>query len=139
MKNSPRIKSTLTVLFENQFWVGIYERYSGDQYEACKIVFGAEPKDYEVYEFLLKNQDKLKLSPPIKFEAAEERKINPKRMQREISNQLQERGIGTKAQQALKLQHEQNKLERKTKARKQKRAEKERKYALRREKKKTKN
>lgn len=41
----------------------------------------------------------------------EERKINPKRMQHEINGQLQDRGMGTKAQQALKLQHEQNKLE----------------------------
>lgn len=41
----------------------------------------------------------------------EERKINPKRMQHEINGQLQDRGMGTKVQQALKLQHEQNKLE----------------------------
>ena len=34
-------------------------------------------------------------------------------MQREINSQLQDKGIGTKAQQALKLQHEQCKLERK--------------------------
>jgi len=43
--------------------------------------------------------------------------------------------MGTKAQQALKLQHEQNKLERKNKSREQKEAEKERQYALRHEKK----
>ena len=35
-------------------------------------------------------------------------------MQREIQSQLQDKGIGTKAQKALKLQHEQCKLERKT-------------------------
>lgn len=81
----------------------------------------------------------MKFSPPIKSEKIEGRKINPKRMQREISGQLQERGMGTKAQQALKLQHEQNKLERKTKSREQKEAEKERQYALRQEKKKAKH
>lgn len=32
-------------------------------------------------------------------------------MQYEINGQLQDRGMGTKVQQALKLQHEQNKLE----------------------------
>ena len=88
----------------------------------CKITFGAEPKDYEVYEFLLKNWHKLKFSPPIQAEVIAERKINPKRMQREINSQLQDKGIGTKAQQALKLQHEQCKLERKTKSREQKEA-----------------
>ena len=60
-------------------------------------------------------------------------------MQREIQSQLQDKGIGTKAQKALKLQHEQCKLERKTKSREQKEAEKERQFAIRQEKKKTKH
>ncbi len=105
----------------------------------CKITFGAEPKDYEVYEFLLKNWHKLKFSPPIQSEVIVERKINPKRMQREINSQLQDKGIGTKAQQALKLQHEQCKLERKTKSREQKEAEKDRQFSIRQEKKKAKH
>ena len=132
------MKCSLTIMFEAPFWIGLYERYDDGNYEVCKITFGAEPKDYEVHEFLLRNWRKLKFSPPIKSEKIEGRKINPKRMQREISGQLQERGMGTKAQQALKLQHEQNKLERKTKSREQKEAEKERQYALRQEKKKAK-
>lgn len=133
------IKSSLTIMFEAPFWIGLYERYDDGKYEVCKITFGAEPKDYEVYDFLLKNWKKLKFSPQIKSEIMEEKKINPKRLQREINNQLQDRGIGTKAQQALKLQHEQNKLERKTKNREQREAEKERQYALRQEKKKAKH
>ena len=133
------MKSSLTILFEAPFWIGLYERIDGDIYEVCKITFGAEPKDYEVYDFLLQNWRTLKFSPPLKADRIEERKINPKRMQREINNQLQDRGIGTKAQQALKLQHEQNKLERKTKSREQREAEKERQYALRQEKKKAKH
>lgn len=60
-------------------------------------------------------------------------------MQREIHNQLQDKDIGTKAQQALKLQHEQYKLERKTKSREQKEAEKDRRFAIRQEKKKAKH
>lgn len=132
-------KSSLTILFENPFWIGLYERYDDGKYEVCKITFGAEPKDYEVYDFLLKNWHKLKFSPPVKAEKIEEQKINPKRMQREINKQLENRGIGTKAQQALKLQHEQNKTERKVKSREQKELEKERQYALRQEKKKAKH
>ena len=38
-------------------------------------------------------------------------------MQREIQSQLQDKGVGTKAQQALKLQHEQCKLDVKPRAR----------------------
>ncbi len=128
-------KSSLTILFENPFWIGLYERFDDDKYEVCKITFGAEPKDYEVYDFLLKNWHMLKFSPPVKTEKSIERKINPKRMQREINSRLENKGIGTKAQQALKLQHEQDKIERKTQSREQK----ERQYALRQEKKKAKH
>ena len=132
-------QSSLTILFEAPFWIGLYERTDNGKYEVCKITFGSEPKDYEVYEFLLKNWHKLKFSPPIQAEVFIERKLNPKRMQREIQSQLQDKGVGTKAQQALKLQHEQCKLERKAKSREQKEAEKDRQFAIRQEKKKAKH
>lgn len=133
------MKSSLTVLFEAPFWIGLYERIDENKYEVCKITFGAEPKDYEVYDFLLRNWDKLKFSPPVEAEVSQDRKINPKRMQREINSHLQNKGVGTKAQQALKLQHEQTKIERKIKSREQREAEQDRQYALRQEKKKAKH
>lgn len=88
---------------------------------------------------MLHNWKYLQFSPPVKDEKVEEKRINPKRMQREISSQLQDRGIGTKAQQALKLQHQQNKIERKTRSKEQKEAEAERQFILRQEKKKAKH
>ena len=94
-------KSSLTIMFENPFWIGLYERFDNGNYEVCKITFGAEPKDYEIYDYLLQNWHKLKFSPPIKTDKIKDRKINPKRMQREINSQLEDKGIGTKAQQAL--------------------------------------
>ncbi len=133
------IKSDLTIMFESSLWIGIYERHDDGQYEVCKIIFGAEPKDYEIYDFLLKNRKNMKFCSPIKSEIEKERKINPKRMRREINNRLQNKGIGTKARQALKMQREQNKLERKKINREQKEAEKDRQYALRSEKKKAKH
>ncbi len=86
----------------------------------------------------MKNLHSLKFSPPVKTDRMVERKINPKRIQRKINSQLESKGIGTKAQQALKLQHEQSKIERKSQSREQKEAEKKRQYALRQEKKKAK-
>jgi hypothetical protein len=133
------VRSSLTVFFEAPFWVGVYERIDNDKYEVCKITFGSEPKDYEVYDFLLENWHRLRFSPPVIAEKIEERKINPKRMHREINNQLKNKGIGTKAQQALKLQHEKNKMERKMKSRELKEEEKERKFVLRQIKKKAKH
>lgn len=132
-------KSSLTIMFENPFWIGLYERFDNGTYEVCKITFGAEPKDYEVYDYLLQNWHKLKFSPPIKTDKTKDRKINPKRMQREINSQLEDKGIGTKAQQALQLQREQSKVEKRARTKEQKEAEKERQYALRQEKKKAKH
>lgn len=102
-------KTSLTVTFEEPFWIGLYERESDGAYEVCKITFGAEPKDYEVYEFLLRNWHGLSFSPKLQSSTLSERRLNPKRLQSEIKRQLELRGIGTKAQEALKLQHEQNK------------------------------
>lgn len=88
---------------------------------------------------MLKNWHKLKFSPPVKIDRIKEQKINPKRMQREINSQLENKGIGTKAQQALKLQHEHNKTEKKVKSREQRDAEKQYQFALWQEKKKAKH
>lgn len=131
--------ATLTVFFEEPFWVGLYERQWDGKYEVCKITFGAEPKDNEVYDFVLKNWNKLKLSPAIEAAAIRETQINPKRMQRAIHRQLENTGIGTKAQQALKLQQEQKKLERNITSRAQREAEKERQFELRQKKHKAKH
>lgn len=131
--------SKLAVFFEEPFWVGIYEREFEGKYEVCKITFGAEPKDYEVYEFMRKNCGWLQFSPSLEATAINDKRINPKRMQRKINKQLQHSGVGTKAQQALKLQHERGKLERKTRSREQRNAEKERQFQLRQEKRKEKH
>lgn len=133
------IVSKLTVLFEDPFWIGLYEREDNGRYEVCKITFGAEPKDYEVYEFLLKNFSKLRFSPSIEVEAKAEKQTNPKRMQRNIKKQIGDIRLGTKAQQALKLQQEQGKLDRKERSREQREAEKERQFELRQEKRKEKH
>lgn len=131
--------STLTVLFEDPFWIGIYEREGHGRYEVCKITFGPEPKDYEVYAFFLRNWNQLKFSPALEAEAKAGKQINPKRLQRHVNRQIAGLGIGTKAQQALKLQQEQGKLERKAHSRAQREAETRRQFEIRQEKRKEKH
>ena len=97
---------SLTVFFEDPFWVGVLQRTDGTRLEVCKITFGAEPKDYEVYEFLLTNWGRFRFSPMLPDDGAEEKKVNPKRMRRAISRELQKHGVSTKAQMALQLQRE---------------------------------
>lgn len=125
--------SKLTVLFEGPFWIGLYERADDGRYEVCKITFGAEPKDCEVYDFLLRNWHRLRFSPSIKSAALCERRVNPKRMQRQVRRELTV-GIGTRAQQALKLQQAEGKQARQKRSREQYEAEARRQFSLRQEK-----
>ena len=98
--------STLTISFEAPFWVGLYEREEEGLYQVCKIPFGAEPKDYEVYAFLQRHWKDLTFSPPLPAGTVPRARINPKRLQREIRKQLQTPAIGTKAQQALQAAYQ---------------------------------
>lgn len=133
------LSCTLTILFEAPFWVGLYERSGDGRYEVCKITFGAEPRDYEVYAFILRYGGRLAFSPAVADTGEMVRHRNPKRMQREIRKSLADTGIGTKAQQVLQLQREQNKQERKDVRKERRAAEQERQFRLRREKKKAKH
>ena len=128
----------LTVFFEEPFWVGIFERIENGKLSAAKVTFGAEPKDYEAYEFILKHYYDLQFSPAVAT-AVKESTHNPKRIQRDIRKSLDRTGIGTKSQQALKLQQEQNKQERKVKGCKQKLAKAERLFELKQQKRKEKH
>ena len=127
-----------TVFFEDPFWVGVFERIENGKLSVAKVTFGAEPKDYEIYEFVLKHYYDLQFSPAVAT-VVKESKQNPKRIQREIKKSLAQTGIGTKSQQALKLQQEQNKQERKARSREQKLAEAARLFELKQQKKKEKH
>lgn len=133
-----KVSGSLTVFFEEPFWVGVFERISDNKLSACKVTFGAEPKDYEIYDFVLKNYYQLRFSPAVASEARRSAH-NPKRAQREAHRQTESVGIGTKSQQALKLQQEQFKTERMTKSRERHEAEKERRFELKQQKKKKKH
>ena len=133
-----KVSGRLTVCFEAPFWVGIFECISDGKLSVCKVTFGAEPKDYEVYDFVLKNYYQLRFSPAVATNV-KETGCNPKRIQREVRKQVQNAGIGTKSQQALKLQQEQLKTERKTVSREQREAEKQRQFELKRQKRKEKH
>ena len=62
-----------------------------------------------------------------------------KRRQREAGKQTMQAGIGTKSQQALQLQREERKTERRQAGREQKEAEKQRMFELKRQKRKEKH
>ena len=128
----------LTVYFDDPFWVGVFERIEDEKLSVCKVTFGAEPKDYEVLEFILKNYGQLKFSPSVDVKVRKEAK-NPKRIQREARKEIAQSGTGTKSQQALQQQREENKLIRKSISKQKKEAEKQRQYDLKQQKRKEKH
>ena len=133
-----KVNGKLTVFFEEPFWVGIFERIEDGKLSVAKVTFGAEPKDYEVQEFILKNFYVLRFSLGMSTVVKDSKK-NPKRIQRDEKKQMLETGIGTKSQQALKLQQEQNKQEHKMKSREQKEEKEQRLFELKQQKKKEKH
>lgn len=133
-----KVSGKLTVYFEAPFWVGVFERVRDGKLSVAKVTFGTEPKDYEVQEYIQKCYSGLKFSPAVDT-GVKDIKRNPKRMQREAKRQMQETGIGTKSQQALKLQQEQNKQEHKVRRREKKEAEELRMFKLKQQKKREKH
>lgn len=130
---------SLTVYFEEPFWVGVFERIEEGKLYVCKVTFGAEPKDYEVWEFILRHYYELKFSPAIKTELKQSAADNPKRRRRNVKKQLQNAGIGTKSQQALAAQREELKIERKKVSKEQREAEKQRQFDMKQQKRKEKH
>ena len=128
----------LTVFFEGPFWVGVFERVSNGKLSVCKIVFGAEPKDYEVWDFILKHYYELKFSPAIETEV-KQTADNPKRRQRNAKKQLQISGVGTKSQKALQMQREEMKIKKKQISKEQRETEKQRQFDLKQQKRKAKH
>lgn len=127
------------VFFEAPFWVGVFEQTCDGKLSVCKVTFGAEPKGADIWRFILNHYDKLKFSPAVEFEEGTRKRLNPKRLHREVKKQIDSVGIGTKSQQALKLQHEQGKQERKDRYRKHQEAEKQFQFKLKQQKKKQKH
>ena len=133
-----KVSVVLRVFFEDPFWIGVLERVEVGRMTVCKITFGPEPKDYEVHGFLAKEYYGLRFSPAVAA-AVKENHVNPKRIQRQVRRELQDTGMGTKSQQALKLQHEQIKTGRKAVSREKKEAEARRQFELKQQKKKEKH
>jgi hypothetical protein len=127
----------LTVLFESPFWIGIFEKEQDGQYFVARTVFGAEPRDFEIFEFIINKMDQLKFSNPQEGEIVK-RKVNPKRVQREVKLELSKKNIVSKAQDVLRLEIEKNKKERRSINSKLKEAIKQEHFELKQQKKKEK-
>jgi len=104
----------LTVFYDGQFWVGVLEEVIDEKLKAVRYVFGSEPYDWDVMNFV--NQRMLSCisragkSIDVKIPV---RPSNPKKLAREAAREVQRVGISTFAQEAIKKEHEALKLEHK--------------------------
>ena len=99
------ISAQLTVFFDGRFWVGVLEhhelRHGGDAnsraitVRAARHVFGAEPSDVELYDFLLTHGgiliDRAAASPPVpaprSVDSSSTPRPNPKRAARQAAKE----------------------------------------------------
>jgi len=102
----------LTVFFEEPFWVGIFERYYSGEYAVLKVVFGSEPTNNEIYHYILSKYNTLDFSEPIARPSEMRTEVSPKRLQRKIKKEVAGASVGTKAQEAIKLQAKSSKHQR---------------------------
>ena len=99
------VSSTLTIYHDGQFWVGLAEHVENGRYGVARIVFGAEPSDEEILQFVTSKWEKQTFFGSEPTEANKPIR-NPKRRAREASRALKQPAMSTKAQQVLASQRE---------------------------------
>ncbi len=121
-----------TVYFNGQFWVGLMERYEGENFFSGLFTFSEDPQDGQLLNFINFDLPKLidKQNEHVTAEVVERRVINPKRLKRLAVKALKRNPMSTKAKDAIKKQQESNKKE----SEKMTRLQKEQKEQYKREK-----
>lgn len=131
-----------TILFEKKFWVGLFERTDKEGYQVARHIFGGEPSDPEVYEFVLNNYHTLNFGPSKEIKVEIHRK-NPKRLQREVKKEMekakQNMPSSSFAQDYMREELEKKKKERKQRTTAKKRERQAEQFALKQDKKKRKH
>ncbi|CCB89511.1 YjdF family protein [Simkania negevensis] len=131
-----------TIFLEKNLWVGTFERTDKSGYEVARHIFGGEPSDAEVYEFVLKHFDTLCFGPAHEFELKIKR-VNYKRQQREVRREMEQikktMQPSTHAQDAMRELIELSKKKRKTFSKQEREARKEAQFLLKQSKRKEKH
>lgn len=135
------ISITATIFFDKRYWVGAFERTDREGFAIARHIFGSEPSDPEVYEFVLTHYTELKFGEPKEF-ALEIKRMNPKRVQREVRREMERMKETAKpstfAQDYMREELEKKKLAKKQLSREEKQARKDEQFTLKQKKKKEK-
>ena len=100
--------NTLTVYFDDPWWVGVIACEEAGTLRVYRHVFGSEPSNEEVLAFVLREYLRLTSRPVagIASDAEKPPRRNPKRAAREAARMTAARGISTKSQEALRVARE---------------------------------
>jgi len=122
----------LTVFYDGQYWVGVIEQQEQGKLKAARYIFGTEPKNEEILDFINKEMWRfvsgLSQEVAVKFSAA--KKVSPKRIARKAASEVKRNGVSTYAQEALQLEYEKRKKERQDISKQQRETEKAHKWEM---------
>jgi hypothetical protein len=131
-----------TIFFEKRFWVGLFERTDKEGYAIARHIFGGEPSDIEVHEFVLNHYQELKFGE-LREVTVQIQRMNPKRVQREVRREMERIKESTKpstlAQDYMREELEKKKLIKKSLNSAEKQARKDEQFSLKQEKRKEKH
>lgn len=131
-----------TIFFEKRFWVGTFERTDKDGYAVARHIFGGEPSDPEIHEFVLNHYHELKFGE-LKEVSIQIHRMNPKRIQREVRREMEKMKESTKpstlAQDYMREEIEKKKKEKKSLSSAEKQARNDEQFAIKQEKRKAKH
>lgn len=118
---------SLSVYFEDPFWVGVLEIVVDGELRAARFVLGSEPTDPELYAFLMRHGvallERAEAAPAVPVQTARARRVNPKRAAKlaaRAAAQVTRRS--TAAQEAMRLELERGKSEARADRRERERA-----------------
>jgi hypothetical protein len=105
---------SLTVYFDGQYWVGLVEWPCEDGVRYARHIFGAEPTDIDVLNFVRHELDGVlaraaTASSEDDLNEAVLKPTNPKRAAREAAKVMRQPVVSTKAQETLQREHEAHK------------------------------
>lgn len=131
-----------TIFFESKFWVGTFERTDKEGYAIARHIFGPEPSDPEIHEFVLNHYHELKFGEAKEISIQIQR-MNPKRVQREVRREMarmkESSQPSTLAQDYMRTELEKKKKEKKKTTSAQKQARLDEQFSLKQEKRKEKH
>lgn len=126
-----------TIFYERRYWVGTFERTDQGGYAVARHIFGAEPIDSEVYDFVLHHYQDLKFGE-LRDVSLTIHRMNPKRVQREVRREMEKMKEtarpSTLAQDYIREELEKAKKQRKQISSAEKQARKEEQFSLKQQK-----